>query len=160
MQLDLLQRQVPLTNIPRLVPLEFFSVCLGKSMRELIDACDAGTFGHCWNISAKSSSSYRRELRVFFLDGLAVVHHEPRPPISYDDCLKQIVPETRGLLGAELQRLWTCGPDLVHDLDAAGLLQVERERAALKGPRASRLYSRQSIVDFLNARALGDPRNN
>lgn len=158
MQLDLAQRQIPLANIPPLVPLEFFAVALGKDMRALIDDCDSGAFGHCWDISA--GAGQRREMRVFYLDGLAVLHSEPRPKLSYVDCLAKFIPATRGLKGTELQRLWTCGPDLIHDLDHAGHLFVERDRLADKGPRASRLYSRTSILAFLNRRAVGDYRLN
>jgi hypothetical protein len=50
---------------------------------------------------------------------------------------------------------------LIHDLDEAGLIEVERDRLAQKGPRASRLYSRESIVRFLANRTLvRDPRLN
>jgi hypothetical protein len=161
MQLELTQRQIPLGNMPPLVPLEFFAVALGRDMRSLIDDCDAGTFGHCWDISASPrGEKKRRELRVFYLDGLAIIHNEPRPDLSYDDCLAKFIPATRGLKGTELQRLWTCGPDLIHDLDEADLIIVERERLAEKGPRASRLYTRDSIIAFLNRRAVGDPRKN
>ncbi len=160
--------------MPPLVPLEFFAIVLGKDMRALIDDCDEGVFGHVWNISSAQSLNHnrnhhrnplrninpRRELRVFYLDGLAIIHNEPRPELSYEQCLASFIPETRGLKGTELQRLWTCGPDLIHDLDAAALLQVERERAAAVGPRASRLYARESIIAFLTDRALGDPRRN
>lgn len=158
MQLDLAQRQIPLANLPPLVPLEFFCVALGKDMRALIDDCDSGAFGHVWDISA--GAGQRRELRVFCLDGLAVLHSQPRPNLTSEQCLDKFLPATRGLRGAELQRLWTCGPDLIHDLDLAGHLHVEAERLAAQGPRASRLYSRQSIRAFLNRRAVGDHRLN
>ena len=121
-------------------------------MSALINACDGSIFHHAWDISSGKS---RRELRVFYADVDAVLAAKPIPALSLKECIAQFVPATRGLKGTELQTLWTCGPDLIHDLDAAGLLQVERERVAAKGPRASRLYSRASIVKFLESRFLG-----
>lgn len=160
-------RQVTLTHLPPLVPLSFFAVAMGREMRGLIEDCDAGVFGHVWDISArppvpggKLPRNGRRELRVFYLDGLAILQQRPAPALTYEGCLAQFLPASRGLKGTELQKLWMCGPDLVHDLAEAGLLKVEREGAAAVGPRASHLFSRASIVAFLNLRALGDPRKN
>lgn len=154
MQLDLIQIKRPL------VPLEFFAVALDQDMRSLIDDVDAGTFGHAWDISARTCDRGRRELRVFHLDGMAILRQERLPVLTDADVLAAIVPETRGLRGTELQSRWTCGPDLVHDLQAAGHLQIQRNASATVGPRASHLFSRESIVSFLARRAIGDPRRN
>lgn len=146
-----------LTNLPPLIPLEFLAVAQRAKMSELIEGCDGTVFHHAWDISSGKS---RRELRVFYLDVDAVLSGKPIPDLSHKECVEQFVPSTRGLKGSELQKLFTCGPDLIHDLDAAGLLQVERERAAAVGPRASRLYSRASILQFLESRFQGDLRRN
>jgi hypothetical protein len=59
-----------------------------------------------------------------------------------------------------LQIHFTCGPDLIHDLEAAGALVVERDRLAPTGPRASKLYTLASISAFLSSRFLGIPSEN
>ncbi len=163
MQSSLATPHWSLTNLPPLIPLEFLAVAQRMKMSELINACDGKVFHHAWDISSgagRPGMARRRELRVFYADVDAVLGGRPIPALSLKDCLAQFIPATRGLKGTELQSLWTCGPDLIHDLDAAGLLQVERERAAAQGPRASRLYSRASIVQFLESRFLGDSRHN
>lgn len=159
MQLAIQSAHWTLLNTPPLWPLEFFTVAMNTKMSVLIDDCDAGKFGHAWNLSSKAESGNRksgnrRELRVFYRDGLAVLNQKPLPALTYEDCLKEFIPVTRGLKGTELQKHFSCGPDLIHDLDAAGLIEVERERLAQKGPRASHLYSRESILRFLANRAL------
>ncbi len=175
MQTALFTPHWTLTHLPPLIPLEFMAVALRMKMSALIDACDGSVFHHCWDIGAgkhptaearpainiqqptsNGRNSCRRELRVFYADVDAVLAGRPIPDMSFKECVAQFIPQTRGLKGTELQKLWTCGPDLIHDLDAAGLLQVERERAAAVGPRASRLYTRASIVQFLASRFQGD----
>lgn len=162
MQTNLLTQSWTLTNTPPLWPLEFFTVALNEKMSSLISDCDAGRFGHVWNISVNPAEFKRRqERRIFYRDGLAILNQKKLSTLTYEECLKEFIPATRGLKGTELQKLFCCGPDLVHDLEAATLIEVERDRLAEKGPRASKLYSRDSIVRFLTNRALvRDPRFN
>lgn len=160
MQLNLTTPHWSLTNLPPLIPLEFLAVARREKMSKLINACEGAIFPHAWDIGARAGGNARRELRVFYVDVDAVLSNKPIPALTHAECLKHFVPETRGLKGTELQALFTCSPDLIHDLAAAGLLQVERERAAAVGPRASRLYTRESVVKFLTSRFLGDPRQN
>lgn len=162
MQPALLKNSWTLTNTPPLWPLEFFTVALNEKMSTLIADCDAGKFGHVWNISVNPAEPKRRqERRIFYRDALAVLNQNPFEKLTYEECLAEFIPATRGLKGTELQKFFCCGPDLIHDLDAAGLLEVERERLAQKGPRASRLYSRDSVIRFLTNRALvRDPKLN
>jgi len=160
MQPELAAPSWTLTNTPPLWPLEFFCVALNQKMETLIEECDAGTFGHVWNISA-GSKKRSRELRVFYQDGLAVLNRRPLVEKSYEQCVAEFLPQTRGLRGTELQKLWCCGVDLIHDLDAAGFLPIERDRSAGSGPTASKLYSRAGIITFLTNRALvRDPKLN
>jgi len=158
MQPELAAPNWTLTNTPPLWPLEFFTVALNLKMAALIDDCDSGKFGHVWDISSRRRNDDgkvpRRELRVFFRDGLALLQRRPLCQLTYEECLWEFIPATRGLKGTELQKHWCCGPDLIHDLDSSGLIQVERERLAERGPRASRLYSRASIIQFLKNRAI------
>jgi len=160
MQTNLLAPNWQLTNLPPLIPLEFLAVARREKMSSLIAACDGAVFHHVWDIGSRAGRGARRELRVFYLDVDAILTNRSIPKLTHAECLAQFIPGSRGLKGTELQRLWTCGPDLIHDLDAAGAIAVERDRQAAVGPRASRLYSRQSIVAFLVSRFLGDPRKN
>ena len=147
-----------LTNLPALVPLEFLAVARREKMSTLINACDGATLKHVWDIGARASHSAtgaRRELRVFCGDVDALLAGRPIATLKHDDCLKQFLPATRGCKGTELQLHFTCGPDLIHDLEAAGALVVERERQVAVGPRASKLYTRDSIYAFLRSRFLG-----
>jgi len=149
-----------LIDTPPLWPLEFFTVALNTPMKQLIADCDDGKFGHVWNIAA-GGKKFKRELRVFYRDGLAILNKQPLSNITYEKCVLEFIPASRGLKGTEIQKLFSCGHDLVHDLDAAALLEVERDRVVQKGPRASRLYSRESIIKFLNNRSLvRDPQLN
>jgi hypothetical protein len=163
-QTNLLTPHWSLTNLPPLIPLEFLAVARREKMSTLLRACDGSVFKHVWDIGSRSAapsrSQPRRELRVFYVDVDAIITNQPIPSISHDECLKQFIPQTRGVKGTELQSFFTCGPDLIHDLDAAGLLVVERDRPAAVGPRASRLYSRASVVAFLQSRFIGDVRQN
>lgn len=160
MQINLLTPHWSLTNLPPLIPLEFLAVARREKMSRLIADCEGKGLPHAWDIGVRSGPKARRELRVFYVDVDAVLSNKPIPQLSHAECLKQFVPETRGLKGTELQSLFTCSHDLIHDLDEAGLLQMERDRAAAKGIHASRLYSRASIIAFLESRFLGDPRQN
>jgi hypothetical protein len=80
MQLSLEKNSWTLTNTPPLWPLEFFTVALNEKMSSLISGCDAGKFGHVWDIS--SSAQKRRELRIFYRDGLAVLNQKKFPNLS------------------------------------------------------------------------------
>jgi hypothetical protein len=154
-QTNLLTPHWSLTNLPPLIPLEFLAVARREKMATLLKACDGETFKHVWDIGTGT----RRELRVFYIDVDAVLSNKPIPTLGHEECLKHFLPQ-RGLKGTELQSHFTCGPDLIHDLEAAGLLQVERDRLAAVGPRASKLYLRDSIVKFLRSRFIGDVRLN
>jgi len=169
-QTNLLTPHWSLTNLPPLIPLEFLAVARREKMSSLLKACDGQFFQHVWDIGVrkvtplemddKEKTTPRRELRVFYVDVDAVLTNKPIPELSHAECLKHFVPETRGLRGTELQTLWTCGPDLIHDLEAAGHLTVERDRLAATGPRASKLYARASVIAFLQSRFIGDCRKN
>ena len=149
-----------LSTLPALVPLEFLAVARREKMSTLIKACDGQVVHHAWDIGSHTGENVRRELRVFFLDVDALLAGRPIADLTHADCLKHFLPATRGCKGTELQLHFTCGPDLIHDLEAAGHLVVERDRMVATGPRASKLYSRASIAAFLLSRFLGDPRQN
>lgn len=155
MQPELVSQSWTLANTPPLWPLEFFCVALNQEMPKLIDDCDAGIFGRVWHIGVNPAApKTRRELRVFYRDGLALLQRRPLPELTYEQAVDEFLPKTRGVRGTELQKFFCCGVDLIHDLDAAGLLQVEREGLAVSGPRASKLYTRASVLNFLRIRAL------
>ena len=155
LQETLLRPAWSLSNLPALVPLEFLAVARREKMSTLRDACDGTVFKHVWDIGARAGKNARRELRVFCGDVDALLTGKPITDLPHDECLNQFLPLTRGCKGTELQMHFTCGPDLIHDLEAGGALAVERERLMPVGPRASKLYSRASIVEFLRSRFLG-----
>jgi hypothetical protein len=74
-------------------------------------------------------------------------------PDNHGQVLDSFLPR-RGLRGTELQNIFYCTTQHIAELDAAGLIVVERDALARSGPRASKLYSRDSVVNFLSARAL------
>lgn len=160
LQESLLRPNWALQSLPALVPLEFIAVARREKMSTLINACDGQTFKHAWDIGSRRGKNARRELRVFCMDVEALLGGQPMPDLEHDDCLKLFLPATRGCKGTELQLHFTCGHDLIHDLDAAGELAVERDRLAQVGPRASRLYSRDSIFAFLRRRFQGIAAHN
>lgn len=157
MQTNLLTPHWSLTNLPPLIPLEFLAVARREKMSALLKACDGAVFKHVWDIGSRNS---RREPRVFYIDVDAVLTNKPIPTLSHTECLNHFLPQTRGVKGTELQSYFTCGPDLIHDLEVAGHFQVERDRLAAVGPRASKLYSRDSVIRFLESRFIGDVRKN
>ena len=57
MQPELAAPNWTLTNTPPLWPLEFFTVALNVKMQALIDDCDAGRFGHVWDISSRRQNA-------------------------------------------------------------------------------------------------------
>ena len=165
LQESLVRPSWSLASLPALIPLEFLAVARREKMSTLINACDGATFKHvwdigCWRTANGQTTPVRRELRVFCADVDAVLGGRPIADLKHDDCLKQFLPMTRGCKGTELQMHFTCGHDLIRDLEAAGELIVERDRTVAVGPRSSKLYSRDSIFAFLRRRFLGIAANN
>lgn len=162
MQPSLVKQSWILTDTPPLWPLEVFCVLQNSTMTEVINDCDAGIYGHVWDIGAsKRGKKQKRELRVFYQDGIAILNSTPLPKFTYEKCLADFLPSGRGMRSTELQKIWCCHQNLIHDLEELGLLQVERDARAATGPNASKLYSRASIVSFLTNRAqVRDPKLN
>jgi hypothetical protein len=104
-----------------------------------------------WDIASPQRD--RRELRIWRRCLLAVKQPSLTIPEQHAQVLDSFLPR-RGLRGTELQNLFYCTTQHIAELDAAGLIVVERDALARSGPRASKLYSRDSIVNFLTARSL------
>ncbi len=124
---------------------------------EIAADCERGVFRFAFDISAPGAQ--RRELRIYRDCVLRTLQPSLPLPEKLADVFETIFPK-RGLRSVELQRTLSCSLQLVRDLDDAQLILVERERLAASGPRASRVYTRESIVQFLQARFLGNPAEN
>ena len=98
-------------------------------------------------------------MRIFRDCVLKTLKPELPLPSKLTEVFDTIFPK-RALRGVELQRTLSCSLQLVRDLDDAQLITVERERLAASGPRASRVYSRESIIAFLQSRFLGNRADN
>lgn len=126
---------------------------LGQPADEIVRAAEAGELRFVFDIARPGAR--RRELRIL----RDCVLPGGEEPATLAEAIEKILPH-RPLRGVELQMTLACSLQHVRDLDAAGLIKVERERLAPSGPNASRVYSRASVAAFLSARALGDPRWN
>jgi hypothetical protein len=105
-----------------------------------------------WDIASPNCG--RREIRIWRGCLLAVKNPKLEIPAFHTAVLETFLPH-RGLRGTELQNLFYCTNQHIAELDAARLIVVERDRLAQSGPRASKLYTRDSVVNFLAARSLG-----
>jgi len=140
-----------------LLPVEAVIFLSNQNPDEIAADCERGLFKYAFDISAPGAA--RRELRIYRDCVLHLV--QPKLPLPKDlaEVFDAILPK-RGLRSTELQRTLSCSLQLVRDLDDAQLIKVERERLAVSGPRSSRVYSRASIVAFLQSRFLGTPTSN
>lgn len=132
-----------------LVPVDVAAFFLDRAPEEIrLEALSVWA----WDIAAPNKD--RREIRIWRHCLLAVKNPKLEIPAFHNAVLESFLPH-RGLRGTELQDLLYCTAQHIAELDAARLLIVERDRLASSGPRASRLYSRDSVVNFLAARSLG-----
>lgn len=147
-----MQLELPSFNLPArwpLVPIDVAAFFLDKQPEELRLEAESTW---AWDIAAPDAS--RREIRIWRNCLLATKKPQMTMPSLHSQVLQTFLPN-RGLRGTELQDIFYCTTQHIAELDAAGLLQVERSAAAVSGPRASKLYSRDSIVAFLTSRSLG-----
>jgi hypothetical protein len=135
-----------------LLPVEAVIFMVNRDADAIAADCERGVFRFAFDISAPGAS--RRELRIFRDCVLKLLQPDLILPEKLPDVFDRIFPQ-RGLRGVELQRTLSCSLQHVRDLDDAALISVERERLAASGPRASRVYSRASILSFLQSRAIG-----
>jgi len=115
---------LPASRLPPLLPVAFCAVLFNRPDRAIVADCEQGIFAFAWNIAATKGG--RREIRIWRLSFLAVLNKQSQPKIGFSQVLGNFIPATRGLRGVELQNLWCCSPDLVHDLDAAGQLKPKK----------------------------------
>ncbi|HVU07648.1 MAG TPA: hypothetical protein VHG89_03795 [Verrucomicrobiae bacterium] len=135
-----------------LLPVEAVVFMVNRDGDEIAADCERGMFKFAFDISTPGAQ--RRELRIYRDCVLQSLQPKLALPEKLSDVFERIFPH-RGLRGVELQRTFSCSLQHVRDLDDAALITVERERLAASGPRASRIYSRQSIITFLQSRAIG-----
>lgn len=143
----------PLHQARPLLPLSVCSALLNQDAKSIIADCESGRFAYAWDISANASRN--REIRVWNLSLAAVLQQQSQPRMSARQVLDWFIPATRGLRGVELQRVLSCSPNLIHDLEVGKLIQVGRPRTQPVGPNASNLYTHDSICEFLASRFIG-----
>ncbi len=134
-----------------LVPVDVAAFFLDRAPEEIRMEAEA-----IWAWDIATPQRDRRELRLWRRCLLAVKQPQLTIPANHQQVLDSFLPK-RGLRGTELQNIFYCTTQHIAELDAAGLIVVERDRLAQSGPRASKLYSRDSIVNFLSARSLARP---
>lgn len=131
--------------------------CLDIKRDRLIEMIEAGELAWAWNIGLGGN---RREVRVL---GHCVVERQTGviPQIGATRNLKLaevvdlILPRVRQTLrGRELQSLFLCNPDAIRQLRMAGELDLVAETLPKHGPNASRHYTRESLVKFLERRRI------
>ena len=105
----------------------------------------SGTLGelHAPGQRALRRAQPRRELQVFYRDGLAVLNQKPLPEIVLRGLLCRVPAGDARVEGNGIAKVLCCGPDLIHDLHAAGLIVMERERLAQKAAGITFVLARQ-----------------
>lgn len=128
-----------------LVPVEVAAFYLDRLPEEVLRDCDCLW---AWDISAGGGE--RRQLRLWRDSLIAVRDPAGRPDIPgrVDQVIARFLP-WGGLRGRDLQQLFFCTAQHISALAAAGILEIQRERQALRGPNATRIYSRDSVKKFL-----------
>lgn len=147
-----MQLTLPSFDLPArwpLVPVSVAAFFLDRAPEEIRLQSDS-----VWAWDIASPERDRREVRIWRQSLLALRTPALKVAGRHDAVLEKFLPR-RGLRGTELQNLFFCTAQHIAELDAAGLLVVERDRLAASGPRASRLYTRASVAQFLTARVLG-----
>ena len=135
-----------------LLPVEAVVFMVNRDGDEIAADCERGFFKFAFDISAPGA--VRREIRIFRDCVLKTLQPELALPEKLEEVFERIFPR-RDLRGVELQRTLSCSLGHIRDLDDAALISVARERLAASGPRASRVYSRDSIIAFLKSRSIG-----
>lgn len=132
-----------------LVPVDVAAFFLDRAPEEIRLESESAW---AWDIASEDCG--RKELRIWRNCLLAVKNPRLEIPAFHNAVLETFLPN-RGLRGTELQNIFYCTAQHIAELEGDGLLIVERDRAAASGPRASKLYTRDSIVNFLTIRSLG-----
>ena len=132
-----------------LVPVDVAAFYLDRLPEEVVRDCDS-----LWAWDISSGGAQRRQLRLW-RDSLIALRNpagQQDIPGDVDQVIDRFLPR-RGLRGRELQQLFFCTAQHMVALEAAGVFDVERERQAVRGPTSSRIYTRESIREFLKTRA-------
>lgn len=104
---------------------------------------------YAWDIAAPGAT--QKEIRVWRTAALAMRMNEPLPRFSEDDVYKMILPG-RDLRSTELQRIFSCSHP--HITTLRPLLVVTREPVQADGPNSFTVFSRASVLAFLQSRRL------
>jgi hypothetical protein len=119
----------------------------------VIDWADVGLVPMVFNIAV--SRVGRRELRVWkpVRDALRESGGKVGPVPDLKEVLRQLVPE-RGVRSSELEVLWRCSHQHVHELIDAGALPVARRATAKAGPLSCHYLAADAVRAFLKERVI------
>ncbi len=131
--------------------------CLDISRAKLNALIESGELAWAWNLGTGRA---RREIRI--LAHCVVEKQVGNLPtigatrnLKLPEVVNLILPKTRETLRCvELQRIFHSGPDLIHDLHAAGELKRLSEKLPAKGPNSSPRFTRASLVKLLESRRV------
>jgi hypothetical protein len=131
-----------------LVPVEVAVVILDRDYDEVVSLIEEGKLMPAWNIA--SPGCERREIRIA-REGLLRMINGQGESLKAEEML----PHHRDTLRTtELQRFFSASQWHVQGLCNAGELEVEGERAVVRGPNAFSRVTRTSVLNFLNRRTI------
>lgn len=131
--------------------------CLDLSRFKLNALIESGELPWAWNLG---NGPARKEVRIL---ALCVVERATGPitaisatrNLRLPEVINLILPQKReSLRCVELQRLFHAGPDLIHDLHAAGELKRVAEKLPASGPNSSPRFTITSLVKMLERRLI------
>lgn len=126
---------------------------------EFLKMIDEGKLCWAWDIGA-SRDRKRKEVRVL---AHCIVEQAygpiksvgPTSELTFAQVVDLVVSHHRAnILGTELQRMFACSPQHIADLGQSKELSRIAEQLPSSGPAASRHYTRESVVRFLETRRI------
>lgn len=127
-----------------LLPVATATAFTGRDSDAVLELIERGWLRHTFNIGAGKSI---RELRVW-RGSLSAFIHKHEDKASLVDVLGDIFPLNRRLRASELAKSWSVTRNHIHRLIELGLITGEIMNHTCWVPR-------QSVVDFITARAMG-----
>ena len=127
--------------------------CLNLDRRAVMQRVEDGRL--FWVFRLSGVHTRRRELRclaacVMELQGLPTGLPKPTSALSFAEVVELVLPHHRPeLRGVELQRVFSCKPDLIRQLGTRRALNIAVRGNGKTGPNASHKFTRASVVRFL-----------
>jgi len=139
--------QIDLPAARPLVPVEACMVLCDADEDEILRHIEDGSLAWAFNIG--EPTALRREIRVWRDALLKVLRRQDTPmPATPEEVISRFLPQ-RDLRTSEIQRLFSCSSQHVHDLMRTRCLIVARAATAASGPNAAALITRASVQSFL-----------